>query len=123
MDQSKLVTIATCWRAAEAELMKTLLEEEGFQVFIADDTLVGMDWLLSNAIGGVKIQVLDSDAERAAQFIEQHSRDTLEKSSTLDKSDVEVECEECGQISRFSAETRGTVEVCPHCDEYLDVPE
>ena len=123
MDQSKLVTISTCWRAADAELMKSLLEEEGFQVYIADDTFVGMDWLLSNAIGGVKIQVLDSDAERAAQFIEQHGPDTLETSNTSDKSDVEVACVECGQISRFSAESRGTVEVCPHCDEYLDVPE
>jgi Putative prokaryotic signal transducing protein len=123
MDKSKLVTIATCWRAAEAELMKTLLEEEGFNVFIADDTLIGMDWLLSNAVGGVKIQVLDSDAERAAQFVEQHGRDSLKESRTLDKSDVDVECEECGQISRFSAESRGNVEACPHCDEYLDVPE
>jgi hypothetical protein len=83
-------------------------------VFLADDILIGMDWLLSNAVGGVKIQALELEAERAAKFVEQYSRDPLEKSRTLHESDIDVKCEECGQTTTFGAESRGGVEVCPH---------
>ncbi len=123
MDTSKRVTVARYSLAAEAQLMKNLLEEEGIQAFLADDVLIAMDWLLSNAVGGVKLQVLESDAERATTFIEENSLETLAKSKPVNESDVDVKCEACGQMSTFSAESRGGVEVCPHCSEYIDVPE
>ena len=67
----KLVTVATFDFRAEAEVAKLFLEEQGIQAFLADDNLVGMDWFLSNAVGGVKLQVAASDVDRARDILEQ----------------------------------------------------
>ena len=50
-----LVTIATFDSPAEAEVARLALEEHGIRAFLADDNLVGMNWLLSNAVGGAKL--------------------------------------------------------------------
>jgi hypothetical protein len=31
-----------------------------------------------------------------------------------------VECEECGNRSFFQARQRGRVQICPHCNAYMD---
>jgi hypothetical protein len=36
---------------------------------------------------------------------------------------VEVVCEECGRASEFPASEMGTVQECPHCEEYIDIPD
>jgi hypothetical protein len=45
------------------------LEAEGFHVYLADEQTVNMDWLLANAIGGIKLQVAEHDATRAHQIL------------------------------------------------------
>jgi hypothetical protein len=65
----KLVTIATFDQAAQARLAKNALDEAGVQATVTDESLVAMDWLLSNAIGGIKVQVWDEDAERAVAVL------------------------------------------------------
>jgi hypothetical protein len=37
---------------------------------VTDETTVAMDWLLGNAIGWIKVQVLEEDAERAVATLE-----------------------------------------------------
>ena len=44
--------------------------EAGIAAAVTDESLVAMDWLLSNAVGGVKVQVWDEDAEKAVQLLE-----------------------------------------------------
>src|SRR5262245_35595910 len=66
----RLVTIATFDQPAQARLAKNALDEEGIQNAISDENLVAMDWLLSNAVGGVKVQVWEEDAERAVAVLE-----------------------------------------------------
>jgi hypothetical protein len=41
------------------------LRAAGIDAALADAETVSMDWLLSNAIGGIKVQVREEDAERA----------------------------------------------------------
>ncbi|VTU01766.1 Phosphoenolpyruvate synthase OS=Vibrio sp. B183 GN=IX95_08425 PE=4 SV=1: DUF2007 [Gemmataceae bacterium] len=65
----KLVTIATFDQAAQARLAKNALDAAGVQATVTDESLVAMDWLLSNAIGGIKVQVWDEDAERAVAVL------------------------------------------------------
>ena len=48
-----------------------MLDEAGNQATISDESLVAMDWLLSNAVGGVKVQVWEEDADRAVGVLEQ----------------------------------------------------
>lgn len=67
---TRLVTIATFDQPAQARLAKNALDEEGIRSAISDENLVAMDWLLSNAVGGVKVQVWEEDADRAVAVLE-----------------------------------------------------
>jgi hypothetical protein len=64
-----LVTVAKTSLAGEAHAMRVRLEAEGIPVFLFDEFTVTMDWLLSNAIGGVKVQVPDHCLERAREIL------------------------------------------------------
>jgi hypothetical protein len=64
-----LVTVAQCNLPAEAHAMRLHLQEAGIAVFLADEFTVTMDWLLSNAVGGVKVQVPASRADEAAELL------------------------------------------------------
>ena len=67
----ELVTIATTYDVVEAEFLRNHLESQGFNVFLADENIVGMYNLLANAVGGIKIKVLAGDAEDAKEFVEE----------------------------------------------------
>ncbi len=67
----RLITVATFSRAMGAHLSKARLESEGIECFVADEFTVTMNWLYSNAIGGVKLNVKESDAQRAAEILRQ----------------------------------------------------
>jgi hypothetical protein len=64
------VTVHSCYSVEEAYVLKNLLEAEGIAVFLADEKTTGFAWHLSNAIGGVKLQVAADQAERAATILE-----------------------------------------------------
>ena len=63
------VTIAAFTSVHEAHLAHSVLEAAGFDVTIADEHLVSMDWFLSNAIGGVKVLVREDRAEEAKALL------------------------------------------------------
>lgn len=67
----KLVTFARFDLAGQAHIAKNALEAVGIKSVLADEQTVAMDWLLSNAIGGIKVQVLEEDAERAVTALEE----------------------------------------------------
>jgi hypothetical protein len=87
-EPERLITVAQCNIAAEAHAMRIFLESAGIPVFLADELTVAMDWLLSNAIGGVKVQVPERFAERAVQLLEGFVRPTAEDSD-LDEDDTD----------------------------------
>src|SRR5262249_15778290 len=60
-----LVTVATYWSPTEAHLARNRLEEAGISATLADELMVAMNWDLTNAVRGIKIQVLRRDIERA----------------------------------------------------------
>ena len=67
----KLVTVATFDIPVPAHMALNALQAAGIRAIMADETLVAMDWLLSNAVGGIKIQVSEEDVERAVMVLEQ----------------------------------------------------
>lgn len=69
----RLITIATFSQAIEAHLCKTRLETEGIACFIADENIVTMNWLYSTAVGGIKLQVKEADAEKARKILQQEN--------------------------------------------------
>jgi hypothetical protein len=64
-----LKKLATFTNVAEATLLRNLLEREGIRAVITDEQLVGMDFLLGNAIGWIKVEVMERDWERAQAIL------------------------------------------------------
>ncbi len=65
----ELITIGSYTTAIEANLVKSLLEAFGIQAVLADHHSINANWSLSHALGGVKVRVLESDAEAARELI------------------------------------------------------
>jgi hypothetical protein len=66
----RLITVATYTEPTMAHLAQQKLEAAGVRCVLADDNTTGMDWLLGNAIGWVKLQVIEADADRAVAVLE-----------------------------------------------------
>lgn len=66
-----LVTLQHFRDIPEALLAKGKLESAGIDCILADGNLVRMDWLLSNAIGGIRLQVRQQDMEFARALLDE----------------------------------------------------
>lgn len=64
-----LVTIAAFFDPAEAHLAKGLLEAEGIESYIFDESMGSMS-PYNIAVGGVKLKVKSSDAPKAKAVLE-----------------------------------------------------
>jgi hypothetical protein len=62
-------TIATFSKPEDAHLLRMRLNAGGIEAFVQDENMVQMDWLLSNAVGGVRVQVADEDADAARDYL------------------------------------------------------
>jgi hypothetical protein len=65
----RLVTVATFSTALEAHVARTKLESEGIEGFILDENIVGLNWLYSAAVGGVKLKVREDDLPVAQKLL------------------------------------------------------
>ncbi|MCR9117937.1 MAG: hypothetical protein NXI22_13455 [bacterium] len=118
-----LVTVASCDTVAEADTVKLVLEREGFEVYLSNDGIVAMDWLISNAVGGVLVQVPDDLAEKATKFMSEYREREQQRRAEADLSVVDCVCHACGAKLEFAGSRRGRTEDCPKCGAFIDVPE
>jgi hypothetical protein len=70
IDPQNLVIVATFRDLPPALIAKNVLDTAGIRNFLIDATTIRMDWLLSNAIGGVKLGVERKDLEAAKQALD-----------------------------------------------------
>jgi hypothetical protein len=82
-------TIATFSKPEEAHLFRTRLEAAGIPAFVQDEHFIQMDWLYSNAMGGVRVQIADEDLEAARDFLSADSPQSCPEA-------VDVVCPFCG---------------------------
>ena len=61
----KLITLSVYNYPHDLIVDKSKLEDEGIECFTKDELTVQVHNLLSNAVGGVKLQVMEQDYERA----------------------------------------------------------
>lgn len=97
---SNWVTLITFVYPHEAHLAKNILESEGITVFIQDELTVQVNNFLSNAVGGVKLQVPEEEAVQAF--------DILKEAGYIQEQQEKKE----EKMESFSAEFR---KVCPYC--------
>jgi hypothetical protein len=65
----ELIVITTYFAPWEAHIAKSKLEAEGIAAYIADEHLVGQQWLYANAVGGVKLMVSRRDILKASHAL------------------------------------------------------
>ena len=100
-----IVTIATFQSLPEAEACKLRLEAEGLTVFLTDAETIRTDWLLSNAVGSVKVQVPSAEVASATAILEQVRQRHDAQSSQADQDF----CLSCGTVMPQNGST------CPAC--------
>jgi predicted RNA-binding Zn-ribbon protein involved in translation (DUF1610 family) len=93
----KFKTIARFRDLPIAELAKSKLESDDIPCFLVDKNLIGINWLYSFALGGIRLQVRNEDAEKALKILRDDQAEELSKFEAefpaVEQSDV---CEKCG---------------------------
>ena len=98
----KFSTIASFDYPADVQILKGKLESEGIPVFLRDENTLNSDPLISNAIGGVKLQVYSEDKEKALAIYNEI------RAYAIDDSGNPVECPNCkAQKSEAYYERKG----------------
>ncbi|ENW05451.1 putative signal transducing protein [Acinetobacter beijerinckii] len=75
----------------EAQIAKTQLEAAGIPARIENEHTINMDWLYSNALGGVRLLVLEGDSEEARTLLAQDFSQQLQQQFGLSEN-----CPNCG---------------------------
>jgi Putative prokaryotic signal transducing protein len=65
----KLVTLRRFRDLPEALVAKGLLDSAGIKCFLSDENTVRMDWLWSNALGGVRLWVREDDRAESTALL------------------------------------------------------
>lgn len=124
----RLVTVATFDYLSQAEVYRLILEQNDIPCVLTDSNLISrINIFYSNAIGGIKVQVDEADVDAAVELL-QAAEANRYRSAHRDELAASAEplsfsCESCGQDLTFSAVDAGSVQTCPRCGEYIDVPE
>jgi len=88
-----VVTLRQFRDLPDALLAKSVLDSAGIDSFLQDENTIRLDWLWSNALGGIKLLVREADAADAASLLEQKPGDAFETSSGEYK---QPRCPVCG---------------------------
>jgi len=89
----ELVTIATFIEPIQAHICQARLEAEGVESYIFDENFAGTYWLITQAFGGAKLQVKETEAERALEILKQHPG--FENSLVTAAEPTEIQCPQC----------------------------
>jgi len=111
---------------AEADIVAAWLGDQGVTVHVKNRYSAINVFVPSVAAPkGIEVCVVDpSQAEQAKALVRQHLEERKERTDEPPSGrTIEALCEGCEKSSRFPFEQRGTVQTCPHCRQYLDVPE
>ena len=101
---ANLITVGTFTSPIEAHIAKGRLETEGINTFIANENHIWANWMYSQALGGVKILVLEPDAEKALEIIKKHINGEFEAELKEEFSDLKSNvCPKCGSRKFKSA--------------------
>ena len=96
---NKLITIRTFMYPSEAFPFVSRLENENIQCLLDGENTVAVHPFLSNAIGGVKLQVAQADAEKAMKILNEvmdgNNKHVAEEIILVDGNNYERVLEDC----------------------------
>jgi len=85
--------------ALEANRDKQILAENDIQSFIANEQTIQSDWLLSQALGGIQLQVFENDFKTAEKILidyHENNKFSLEVEHTVENPKFDFVCPKCG---------------------------
>jgi hypothetical protein len=100
----ELVTIAKFLSLGEAKLAQGKLVSAAISAFVCDENMHAMNWHMGMALGGIRLQVPDSQVVRALEVLD------------------DFEPEETGETELENDEDMEEVACCPEC-ESLEIRE
>jgi hypothetical protein len=116
-----------------AEAIAAWLSDKGFptELVIVGDIAAPVGGLGLEEIPPpeLEVRVVNPDhAEPARQAIADHREAIAELRAIQDRranrtGTTTAVCEDCGKSSEWPAAEMGTTQVCPHCHNYMDVPD
>ena len=77
-EYDRLIVVQSYRDLPQALIAKGALDSAGIRNFLADETMVRMDWFLSNALGGVKLMVAREDLEAAKEALSREWESPIE---------------------------------------------
>jgi len=95
-EDGDLVTLRRFRDLPVALLSKGSLDSAGIDCVLVDDNIVRLDWLWSNSMGGVKLQVASDDVEPAEEILSQPIPKHFEVSGVGDYE--QPHCPKCGSL-------------------------
>ena len=87
-----LNTVATFTDQPRAELARGRLLNEGVEASLKDHHIVGINWLFSVAVRGVKLQVAEANSAKAVSILSEDYAELLEEET----SGTPLQCPVCG---------------------------
>lgn len=98
---AKLVVVGRYSFPIEAQIAKSALNAAGIAAYLADEHTINMQWLYSDALGGVRLMVAEENVSEAEEILQQDFSGTLQEQYENDaceennKADERI-CPECG---------------------------
>ena len=93
----KLITAKIFDNPIDAHLLKTKLESEGVSCYLFDEHTISINPLYSNAVGGIKLKILDTDIERTREILNR-----IEKTPLTNDDNVIIKCPNCDSHNIYS---------------------
>ena len=98
----ELVTISKFVSLGQAKLAQGKLVSAGISAFLCDENMHAMNWHMGMALGGIRLQVPDSQVVRALEVLEDFEPEPSEALLAEDEDDEEMEevacCPECESL-------------------------
>jgi len=107
----KLVTVGRYRDLPEAEIARSVLESAGVETYLQDEHVVGMNWNMSDAVGGVRLQVESADEQGALALLNQATPETI---AFGDRGNfVQPRCPTCSSSDVSTGQYYGVIESHP----------
>ena len=110
MENEKFITVLTVTFPHEVAVIRGRLEAEGITCFVKDELTVQVNPFYSNAIGGVKLQVLENDLKQAVEILKETGYIKEESLQTSDEPSQRSE-----HIDNQHKTEKGIEIICPIC--------
>ena len=98
----ELVTISKFCSLGEAKLAQGKLVSAGISAFVCDENMHAMNWHMGMALGGIRLQVPDSQVVRALEVLDDFDAEQPEPLQVEEEDDDEMEevacCPECESL-------------------------